>query len=511
MTATRHEEVERKYTVGPDTSLPDLTAVDAVAGALPARRSDLVAVYFDTTELDLLRNGITLRRRVGGADQGWHLKEPSGPDSRSETQVPLGRAVHTVPKRLRNLVERWTAGHPLVPVAQTTTHRSEVTLVGPDGTAIAVVADDDVHAERLVAPTLRQHWREWEVELADAAHDLLGQIETELVAAGARPAGVSSKLARALAEESPGREGATGPDTLHPRRSSVRDVVTTYLATHLAVLEEHDAGLRGETVHRLRIAARRLRSALATYKPVFEPGAIDALRDELRWLGRELSDARDSEVLRGHLDALVADEMPSVAVTTLRQRIDDDLSDAHRRGHAAAVEAVASERYRLLLKAIDALTQAPALRPKAAKPARKGLPKLLERDARQLRRAARAARRTDPGATRDEALHEVRKKAKRLRYAAESSTPVLGKRGKRLAKSAKAIQDALGAHQDTVASRAWLEGLASRAHGDAAVAFGAGRLHAREEQRADAAERGYDKALRQLPRKNVDRWVSGKG
>ena len=113
--------------------------------------------------------------------------------------------------------------------------------------------------------------------------------------------------------------------------------------------------------------------------------------------------------------------------------------------------------------------------------------------------------------TRDEALHEVRKKAKRLRYAAESSTPVLGKRGKRLAKRAKAIQDALGAHQDTVASRAWLEGLASRAHGDAAVAFGAGRLHAREEQRADAAERGYDKALRQLPRKNVDRWVSAKG
>ena len=306
MSATRHEEVERKYTVGPDTSVPDLTTVDAVAGALPARRSDLVAVYFVTTELDLLRNGITLRRRVGGVDQGWHLKEPSGPDSRSETQVPLGRAVHTVPKRLRSIVERWTAGHPLVPVAQTTTHRSEITLVGADGTAIAAVADDEVHSERLLPPTLRQTWREWEVELADAAPELLGQIETELVAAGARPAGVSSKLARALAEESPSRGGAGRTDTLHPRRSSVRDVLTTYLATHLAVLEEHDAGLRGETVHRLRIAARRLRSALATYEPIFEPGAIDALRDELRWLGRELSDARDSEVLRGHLDALVA-------------------------------------------------------------------------------------------------------------------------------------------------------------------------------------------------------------
>ena len=86
---------------------------------------------------------------------------------------------------------------------------------------------------------------------------------------------------------------------------------------------------------------------------------------------------------------------------------------------------------------------------------------------------------------------------------------MLGKRGKRLAKRAKKVQDALGAHQDTVASRAWLEELAARADGDAAIAFGAGRLHAREEQRAAAAERDYDKAWERLPRKHVDRWVKG--
>ena len=508
MAETRHEEVERKYTVHHDAALPDLTVVDGVAGVGPAREADLAATYFDTADLALLQHRVTLRRRVGGADEGWHLKEPSGPDSRSETRLPLGRAVHTVPKQLRSAVVRLTGGRPLVPVAQVSTHRTEVTLVGEDGTELAVVADDDVHATRLLEPALGQHWREWEVELAGAGSELFERIEAELLSAGARPAGVSSKLARALAEESPGHGRARAKAQLS-RRSSVRDVVAVYVAGHLAVLEEHDAGLRGETVHQLRIAARRLRSALTTYRPMFEPGAVDALRDELRWLGGELSEARDSEVLRGHLGALVTGEPPATTHTLLRRRIDDDLDEAHRRAHAAAVEAVASERYRRLVRSLDAVIQAPALRPKAAKRARKALPKLLERDARRLRRAAKAARRTHGRADRDEALHEVRKKAKRLRYAGESATPVLGKRAKRLARRAKKLQDALGAHQDTVASRAWLEELTARSEGEAAIAFGAGRLHAREEQRAEVAERDYEKAWKRLPHRHVDRWVKG--
>jgi CHAD domain-containing protein len=139
------------------------------------------------------------------------------------------------------------------------------------------------------------------------------------------------------------------------------------------------------------------------------------------------------------------------------------------------------------------------------------LPALLARDAKRVRRAAKAAHGCEPGPGRDEALHEVRKKAKRLRYSAEAATPVLGKRAKTLAKRAKSLQDSLGAHQDTVASRAWLEDLAGRADGDVGVAFGAGRLHAREELRAHFAEREYEKALRRLPRKRVANWLRGKG
>ena len=91
-------------------------------------------------------------------------------------------------------MERLTGGRPLVPVAQISTQRKEVVLVGDDGTELAVVADDDVNAQRLLAPALGQHWREWEVELVGAEPDLLERIEAELLSAGARPGDVSSKL-----------------------------------------------------------------------------------------------------------------------------------------------------------------------------------------------------------------------------------------------------------------------------------------------------------------------------
>jgi CHAD domain-containing protein len=512
MAASRHEEIERKYAVEPDTGSPALDDVDGVAEVGSLVESDLEAVYFDTPELELLRHGITVRRRVGGNDDGWHLKEPSGPDARTETRLPLGRSVRTVPRALREHIESVLGTARLVPVARMGTHRSERGLYDAQGTRIAHFCDDDVHAERLLPPGLRQHWREWEIELVGDDRDLLRRLDTAMLAAGAVPAGMSSKVSRALALQSQTRAG----ERLDPphRRSDTRHVLRAYLATQLTVLQEHDSGLRGETVHQLRIAARRLRSVLASHQPVLEPGAVEPVREELRWLGSSLGPARDFEVLRRHLDALADDELDEPAGPapgTLRHRINHDLEQAHRIGHRTATEVVASQRYGRLLGLLEGAVHSPALLPDASKGARTVLPAILARDAKRVRRAAKAAHHVDPGPDRDDALHEVRKKAKRLRYSAEAATPVLGKRAKTLAKRAKSLQDALGAHQDSVASRAWLKDLAERADGEVVVAFGAGRLHAREELRAYSAEREYEKALRRLPRKRVAAWLRGKG
>ena len=91
----RHSEVERKFDADPAMSLPDLTGEAGSMGE--ATQSQLDATYFDTADARLARHHITLRRRTGGDDAGWHLKLPAGQDERTEVRLPLGRATRTVP------------------------------------------------------------------------------------------------------------------------------------------------------------------------------------------------------------------------------------------------------------------------------------------------------------------------------------------------------------------------------------------------------------------------------
>jgi inorganic triphosphatase YgiF len=69
-------EIERKYAVGADFMLPDLSMVPGVAAVTGPDTYHLTAVYQDTPGLDLAAARITLRRRTGGTDAGWHLKLP---------------------------------------------------------------------------------------------------------------------------------------------------------------------------------------------------------------------------------------------------------------------------------------------------------------------------------------------------------------------------------------------------------------------------------------------------
>ena len=75
-TTGKHLETEQKYDATADFILPDLNGLDGRAKATGRHRYYLSATYFDTEDLDLIKNRITLRRRVGGPDEGWHLKLP---------------------------------------------------------------------------------------------------------------------------------------------------------------------------------------------------------------------------------------------------------------------------------------------------------------------------------------------------------------------------------------------------------------------------------------------------
>lgn len=507
MSSARIDEVERTFDVDEGAVLPTIAAFGGVSTLGDPDELLVETEYFDTADLDLVRHGVTLRRRTGGHDAGWHLKVPKDKDTRSELHLQSGDGAVSVPDELVDPIRVLVRDRALLPIARVSTRRLERSLSTDESVVLAQVRDDRVRAERLHGPVLVQEWREWEVELVDGDRFLLDAVEKQLLAAGATPSAAGSKLARSLDDLVPAR-----PDRPSRKRLAHGDIgqfVVTYLAAHVAELQRQDMRLRAdhpESIHELRIAARRLRSALKTYGPVFEPRSLDRVGDELRWLGQSLSDARDAQVLRERLRDLVASESPELVLGPVMNRIDDELRTALCAGHEQALQALNTERYFRLLDSLDKLVRSAPLGPGGALPARKVLPTLLRRDAKRLRRAVKATGRAETSQDRDQALHGARKKAKRMRYAAESATPILGKPAKVLASSAKTIQQAIGDHQDAVVSRTQLREYAVRAHGRGENGFTFGRLHALEQTRAEAAEREFHEAWETLPGKNVRIW-----
>ncbi len=198
-------ETEQKYDADADFALPGLDGLRGtrVASRPGPKRVYLTATYFDTDDLDLIRHKITLRRRVGGSDEGWHLKLPVRGDTRREIRAPLDEsALGSVPARLAAQVEDITAGQRLRPVAILDTERTVVPLAGQAGDAMVEVADDRVTAVRLgETGSEPMTWREIEVEIVSpgpGAEDLLEAVGKALREAGARPSASRSKLARVL-------------------------------------------------------------------------------------------------------------------------------------------------------------------------------------------------------------------------------------------------------------------------------------------------------------------------
>ena len=198
---TEHLEIESKFDVGIDFVIPDLGGVADGSGVTEPEVRLLAAHYFDTSDLRLIAAKITLRRRTGGPDAGWHLKLSAGAGSRREMQAPLGDEAAGVPPQLASLVAELIGDEPLRVVAVLETQRTVRNLTGAGGETLAEVADDLVTG-RLPGPGDDPGepvtWREVEVELVSGGPEILAAARDRLVAAGARPSPSPSKLARLL-------------------------------------------------------------------------------------------------------------------------------------------------------------------------------------------------------------------------------------------------------------------------------------------------------------------------
>jgi CHAD domain-containing protein len=513
-----HREVERKYLAEDDAPLPSPARLVAQAGVLPDPGSTLTeseetalleAVYHDTEDLRLAAAGLSVRRRTGGHDAGWHLKVPDGTGARSEIAFPLGEPGAGVPESLAAMVRAVTRGAPLGPVAEVTTQRRAVRLVDATGRELVEVADDRVTARRVRATGgsgdargAAQTWREVEVELVDGDESLLDALDAGLRAAGLHPAEPPSKVGRVLGPR-PSRPGRVrlGP------RSPAGDVVRAHLAEHVAQVVAQDLPVRldaPEAVHRMRVATRRLRGALGTFGPLLDRDEVRPLRDELRWLAGVLGEVRDAQVFRDRVraaaDGAVAPD-GAAALADAAAGVDEERREAQER----LLAALDGDRYRDLLRGLDALAEDPPLTPRARRSARRALPPLVARRDREVRTAVRRARAADAGPGRDALLHEARKAAKAARYAGEAVRPALGKPAKRYARALEAVQEVLGEHQDSVVARERLHELARHASGEAA--FRLGLLHAAEARRGRRAERALRASWARARDGDLRRWL----
>ncbi|CAM5695828.1 CYTH and CHAD domain-containing protein [Streptomyces fumanus] len=474
-------EIERKYE-SDDTGLPDLTAVAGVASVADQGVVHLDATYYDTADERLAASGITLRRRTGGSDAGWHLKLPVAPGEREEIHAPLS---DTLPDELTALVRSRVRGAALVPVVRLRQDRDLRHLLDRKGRLLAEAGLDTVHAERLSGGVGETRWTEIEVELADGGDPaLLDTVERQLREAGVRPAAHSSKLARALAETAPDRTRSPAP-TGDPVTAG--DHVLAYLRRQRDAIVELDPAVRRDaedSVHSMRVATRRLRSTLKSFRSVLDRSVTDPIGAELKWLAGVLGADRDREVLTERLTAAL-DEVPDDLVHgPVAARLRQWSGAEHGSARARLIAVLDSHRYLALLDGLDALLADPPLREAAGKKPAKVLAEALRKDVRKVSALVTRALETAPGTDRDVALHEARKKAKRTRYAAEAAGPALGKPAKSLVKSMKALQKRLGEHQDSVMARVTLRELAAVAHAAGEDTFTYGLLHERERCRA---------------------------
>lgn len=482
---TAQLEAERKFDLDTGAPLPGLRGI---VGIGEAREHRMRAVYLDTTDLFLIRERVTLRRREGGADEGWHLKLPAQadvPGSRWELHAPLvdGPGRWRVPEgHLAALADR--LGQPwaerddpargLVPVATLTTYRVEIDLTDEVGDVVAQLCDDTVTA----APSGRT-WRELEVELVPGAdgrsrpgaEELLDAITDRFAQEGVLVADSPSKLSRALGDR-PGRAAAGLGPTEDDR---ARDVLLAYLAEQVAVIRGREESLRvdgPEAVHKTRVACRRLRSALRTFRRLLDRAVTDPLRDEIRWYGEVLGRPRDAEVQKAQLLEALG-EMPEELVNgPVRDRVATELDRRHAEAHAALVRVMDSERYAVLLDRLVELVADPPWRARADGRAGKVLPPLVERAEARARRDWEASQVAE-GEERLHLLHETRKRAKAARYAWEALDPAFGQAAER-AKGWERVTESLGAVQDSVVSVQWLWELlaAAKAAGEPTHTYG---------------------------------------
>ena len=481
---------------GPQFRTPDLSAVDGVVAGAP-ELTLLRTVYVDTNDLRILRSGGELRLEYG---RGWTVVLGSGDNAAQHVaRVHHFDGTQAVPAAALDLLTGFTRGAPVRPVLHTRTERRDVTLSNGDQQALGTLREDLVtvmHGRRIAT-----RFRELEVVAAGAADGedaRLADVVAALRGAGAAPASSAPTATRAL-----GAPAAAAPDVTVPppsREPTAAEAVRRAIAQSVCRFLLNDASVRvgtdSEGVHQARVATRRLRSDLRTFRPLLEPEWVARLREELRLVADLLGEVRDADVLLQRMNT-AASGLPDTEAAAAH-RVVSGLEQQREGARARLLDVMRGDRYRHLLDDLVAAASTPRTTPESAGEARAILPPLARGPWRRLRRRVKQIG-PDPA---DSELHEVRILAKRARYAAEAvawvSRPGVGTFAGAVAK----LQEVLGDHHDAVVAEAWLRERA----GVIEDRFVLGELVGLERAAAAANRRAWPAAWAATRRAHPQRW-----
>jgi CHAD domain-containing protein len=463
-TISTHREIESKVRVHALFALPTFPAEFTIE---PKPKLALHATYFDTPSLALFRWGITLRRRTGGTDAGWHVKFPViGTQVRDEVRLPLTEGEY-VPATLVDIVSPLLLGQPLEPVVSLSTERTPSVIRAADDTEVELV-DDTVSI--LDNDTVVAVFRELEVEATDDAASiaLMDVVVRHLQDAGAIP-GKTSKASSALGPKASAppdvRVGPMpGPDGL------AADALRVMLATHVRHLMLADVAVRRQlpdSVHQMRVAARRLRSVLTSFSPLFDTEWAQGLRADLKWLAAELGAIRDAEVLQERLEDH-AGRLPTPLDEQASHAVHEALARRHDAATSGALAALRSDRHQFLIEDLVDAANTPRFTDLAYRSCREAFPPAMQKAWNALNRSVRVLQLTTPSAT----WHAARIKAKRARYTAEALSPIFGKDVQKLSVRLADTTEVLGSHQDAFVAQQLLRDVAPGCDGETAFALG---------------------------------------
>ncbi|WP_452100711.1 CYTH and CHAD domain-containing protein [Bradyrhizobium monzae] len=486
--ALRATEIELKLIVDADR-LADFNHAPVIAANARNKgtRKHLKAIYYDTPKRALQHSGLSFRVRQSGARFTQTVKAELSNDplrrGEWEASVPslapdIALALPFIPEKVRADLER----HPLEVVFTTDIRRHQRMVDLPSGAV--EIAFDRGH---LTSGDRALPVSEIELELKSGSPSAIWELALRLAEHGPVKPSIRTKSARGfdLAADTPPRAPKPPKLRLDPSTSldeAFSEILRSCLLHLLQSLPAAEDGRDPEGMHQVRVALRRLRSALDLMRSVVSLNKLDLMRAEAKWLAGSLSGARDWDVFRQETLRTVADGCPSVTgFDALAGLADERRATCYDRARLA----LADRRCQYFVIGLGGWIEARGWRSEVAP---EGLAQLAEpainfarnilstQHAKVLKRGRRFK------SLPTEERHRVRLAAKKLRYVADFLLPLCGQRksARRFSRRLADLQQELGVYNDMATTTSLLAdvGAGSTGSGVAAAAIAGWQAHA---------------------------------